>query len=81
MRILQAVSGYAAEDSEGEEQEQQQGAGGGGTAAGAAAAPAGRGALEAALVAKSRHLEHRLTTLRLELAEARGEGVVACGAL
>ncbi|KAI3427262.1 hypothetical protein D9Q98_007195 [Chlorella vulgaris] len=73
MRILQAVSGYAAEDSEGEEQEQQQGAGGGGTAAGAAAAPAGRGALEAALVAKSRHLEHRLTTLRLELAEARGE--------
>ncbi|KAL4853646.1 hypothetical protein ACK3TF_005368 [Chlorella vulgaris] len=71
MRILQAVSGYAAEDSEGEGEEQQQQ--GGGAAAGAAAAPAGRGALEVALVAKSRHLEHRLTTLRLELAEARGE--------
>ena len=64
LRILQAVSGYAADEDE---------AGAAGSTAGAAAAAAGgRGALEAALVAKSRQLEHKLTTLRLELAEARG---------
>jgi hypothetical protein len=71
MRILQAVSGYAAEgEEEGGEQEQGE-AGGAMTAGGAPAVPAGR-ALEAALVSKSRHLEHKLTMLRLELAEAKG---------
>ena len=71
MRILQAVSGYAAEGEE-EGGEQEQGEAAGATAAGGAAAvPAGR-ALEAALVSKSRHLEHKLTMLRLELAEAKG---------
>jgi len=63
LRILQAVSGYAAEDDESPAAA---------SAAGTAGA-AGRGALEAALVAKSRQLEHKLTTLRLELAEARGK--------
>lgn len=66
MRILQAVSGYAADEEDGADR------GGGGGAAGPAPALGGRGALEAALVSKSRHLEHKLTTLRLELAEAKG---------
>ncbi|KAI7841244.1 hypothetical protein COHA_005081 [Chlorella ohadii] len=70
LRILQAVSGYAAEDDESP-------ASAAGTAGTAGAA--GRGALEAALVAKSRQLEHKLTTLRLELAEARGEAEASAG--
>lgn len=62
LRILQAVSGYAAEE---EEEDGGGGEGGGG-------GTARRGALEAALVSKSRQLEHKLTGLRLELAEAKG---------
>ncbi|EFN56705.1 hypothetical protein CHLNCDRAFT_144082 [Chlorella variabilis] len=73
MRILQAVSGYAADEEDGADR------GGGGGAAGPAPALGGRGALEAALVSKSRHLEHKLTTLRLELAEAKGEAESAAG--
>jgi homeobox protein cut-like len=36
-------------------------------------APGGAGPLEAALLGKNRHLEHKLTMARLEVAEARGE--------
>lgn len=61
LRILQAVSGYAADE------EEESSGGGDGPAAAAA-----RGSLEAALVSKSRQLEHKLTGLRLELAEAKG---------
>lgn len=70
LRILQAVSGYSAEDDDSSAAASTAGAAG-------AAGAAGRGALEAALVAKSRQLEHKLTTLRLELAEARGGRVFA----
>ncbi|PRW51060.1 CASP-like [Chlorella sorokiniana] len=69
LRILQAVSGYTADDDDSLADA---------TTAGTAGT-AGRGALEAALVAKSRQLEHKLTTLRLELAEARGEAEAAAG--
>ena len=67
VRMLRAVSGYAAADDEAEQQQQpppQQGD--------SATSGGGGGRLEAALVAKGRRLEHQLTMLRLELAEAKG---------
>ncbi len=72
-RILKAVSGYAAD----EEDDVAVHASSGSAESAASRAPAGvgaagRGTVEAALVSKSRRLEHQLTTLRLELAEAKG---------
>lgn len=76
MRILQAVSGYVADE---EEDSAAQGGSGAAEAASGAmpglpavGGAAGRGTVEAALVSKARRLEHQLTTLRLELAEAKG---------
>ena len=57
VRILQALSGYAADDAPG---------------GGAAPSPAAPQTLEAALSAKARRLEHQQTMLRLQLAEAQG---------
>lgn len=68
LRALQAVSGYTEEDEAGGGSER------GGGSGGAPAPGGGRAGLEAALAAKSRQLEHKQTMLRLELAEARGEG-------
>ena len=57
VRVLRALI-HGSEDEDG---------GGGGAPEG------GVGSVEAALLAKSRHLEHKLTMARLEVAEARGE--------
>ncbi|KAL4425119.1 hypothetical protein ABPG77_008224 [Micractinium sp. CCAP 211/92] len=77
-RILKAVSGYAAD----EEDDVAVHASSGSAESAASGVPAGvsaagRGTVEAALVSKSRRLEHQLTTLRLELAEAKGEAEAA----
>ncbi|PSC73915.1 Transcription factor CCAAT displacement CDP1 [Micractinium conductrix] len=71
LRILQAVSGYGADEDEPSASAAADGAGAGGVAA------PGRVGLEAALVAKARRLEHQITTLRLELAATQGEAEAA----
>eukprot|EP00887_Chlorella_sp_A99_P007147 scaffold2.g7147.t1 len=74
VRILQAV-GYNMLDGEEDAGGEGEGAAAGGPADAGAAAGERQAArsLEAALLAKAKHLEHQLTMAKLGLAEARGE--------